>query len=199
MALTAIEGLALIAAALAPISAPLPIIGLLVVASMILWARGRSWFPAPTPAAILVGSAAVGALALGLALALSPALGDLTDSIVVWSQYPIARGQLQGAIMAGLIAGATAVATELVFRGWVLARVRELAPRAGAIAAIVCAAAIEAAVTQGDAAVRAGAFAMGVGGGALYVGAGGRVTAPIVSRVVFELGSVMLTWLTLVR
>ncbi|MCE9574569.1 MAG: hypothetical protein K8W52_15585 [Deltaproteobacteria bacterium] len=197
-ALLVVEGLALVAAALAPVS--MPVLGLLVIGSISVWVRGRSWFATTrAPALLVAGGAAVGAIALALALAISPALSALTGRAVEWSQFAIARGAVQGALVAAVWVTAFALATEMVFRGWVLTRVREIAPQVGPSGAIAIAALLEAAITPGHAAIRIGALAMGVGCGTLFVGGGARLAAPLACRLVFELGSVMLTWLELVR
>ncbi len=197
-ALRAIEALALIGAALAPIATP--VLGLLVVGSISVWTRGGAWFATTrAPTLLVAGGAAVGAIGLALALAISPALADATGRAVEWTQFAIARGALQGALVAAVWVAAFAVATELVFRGWVLTRVRELLPPVGPAGAVVIAAVIEALVTPGHVGIRVGALAMGLGCGALFVSGGARLAAPLAARVVFELGTVMVTWLELVR
>jgi len=97
-----------------------------------------------------------------------------------------------------MIVAAQAVAIEMAMRGWLVPRVLEIAPRVGAIGAVIASGAAEAAITPGHLATRAGAFVLGVGGALLFLGAGRRLAAPIACRVTFELGAVLLAALRLV-
>ena len=101
-ALLVVEGLALVAAALAPVS--MPVLGLLVIGSISVWVRGKSWFATTRAHALLIaGGAAVGAIALALALAISPALSAITGRAVEWSQFAIARDMPFGSAVSFLL------------------------------------------------------------------------------------------------
>lgn len=191
------EVAAVIAAAL--VSLPVPIaVPLLVVASLSLWLRKRSWAElVKGPAASAAIGAAVGLCALALSLAVAtPVLEAVTDHAVQWSMYPFARGSAGQAIMVAIVVGIGAVASELVLRGWVVERALELRQRPAA--AIVIGAIAEAALTDGDLAMRLGGAIFGLGLGWMYVAGGRSLVAPICARLVFSLGAVALEAMQLV-
>lgn len=172
-------------------SAPL-IIGLLAVASVAMWLRGKSW------ASIVKGPpsyAATGALA-GLAallialVAATPLVEAITDRAVQWSMYPVARGSSAQAILVAILVGVTALATELVLRGWLVETALDL--RAHPALGIGIGALAEAVLADGNPAARIGAAAFGAGLGWMYVAAGRSVVAPVCARLVFVLGAVAL-------
>jgi hypothetical protein len=192
-----VEVIAIAAIAIAPV--PIPAAWLLAVASLSVWARGRSWVaPVPAPAELVPVGVACGAVALGVALALSSPLGALTGRAVEWTQYAIVRGSPDAFIAVSLIVGAQAVAMELALRGWLIPRVLEVAPRGGPALAAIASATAEAAITPGHAAARAGAFVLGLGGAVLFLGAGRRLAATVACRLTFELGAVLLAALRIV-
>lgn len=185
------EVIAVIAAAL--VAMPVPVaVPLLVVASLSLWLRGRSWAElVKGPAVYAAIGAAAGLVALALALvAATPLLESITDHAVQWSMYPFARGSSGQAVMVAIVVGISAVASELVLRGWVVERVLEL--RGHRMLAIVTGAIAEAAVSDGDLAMRFGAGVFGLGLGWMYVAGGRSVVAPICARLVFALGALAL-------
>lgn len=192
-----VEALALVVIAVAPVPVPMGLA--LLVASLSLWARGGSWAgPAPAPGGAILGGAAVGAAALGLALLVSPTLADVTGRAVEWNQYPAVRGSAVGFATVAMLVVAQGVAAEMAFRGWLVPRIAELAPRGGVALAAVGAALAEALVTRGHLATRVGAFVLGLGGAVLYLGARRRLAAPIACRVVFDVGALALAALRLV-
>ncbi|HEY5950574.1 MAG TPA: CPBP family glutamic-type intramembrane protease [Kofleriaceae bacterium] len=178
-----------------PVPAAVP---LLIVASISLWLRGRSWTSVlsgpPLYAAI---GALSGALALVFALFVStPLLEAITDYAVQWSMYPVVRGSSGTAIMVTLVVGISAVAAELVLRGWLVERVLEL--RGHPVLAVVVGALAEALISDGDLAMRIGAGIFGIGLGWMYIAAGRSAVAPICARLVFSLGAVLLEALRVV-
>jgi membrane protease YdiL (CAAX protease family) len=186
-----VEALALAVIAVAPVPVPMGVA--LLVASLSIWVRGGSWAgPGPAPGGAILGGAAVGAAALGLALVVSPGLADVTGRAVEWNQYPMVRGSAVGFTTVAVLVVAQGVAAEMAFRGWLLPRIADLAPRAGTALAAVGSALAEALVTRGHLATRAGAFVLGLGGAVLYLGARRRLAAPIACRLVFDLGALAL-------
>jgi hypothetical protein len=192
-----VELAAVAAVAIAPV--PVPAAWLLAIASVSLWARGRSWTAETTaPPELAAVGVVCGAVALGVALVLSGPLGALTGRAVEWSQYAIVRGSPGAFVTVAMLVAAQAVALEMALRGWLVPRVLEVEPRGGAALAALASAAAEAAVTPGHLATRAGAFALGLGGAILFLGGGRRLSAPIACRVKFELGAVLLAALRIV-
>lgn len=200
--LLVLEAAAIGAAVLLPLPVP-AVVPLLVVATLSVWARAGSWADAVgAEPSTWWGGAAVGAVALVLALlVMGPVVAEAAGGVIQWSAFPVARGHLGGALTVALLVLAGAAAAELVLRGWIAERVAELvggAPaRAGAIAVVV-AAIFEALLTPGGAAARLGAGLTGLALGALWAGAGGRVAPALAARLVFALGVVGLDALRLV-
>jgi hypothetical protein len=192
-----VELAAIAAIAIAPV--PVPAAWLLGLASVSLWARGRSWIAETTaPPELTAVGVVCGVAALGLAVALSEPLGALTGRAVEWSQYAIVRGSPGAFATVAMLVAAQAVAIEMALRGWLVPRVMEAVPRGGAPLAALASAVAEAAITPGHLATRAGAFALGLGGAVLFLGGGRRLSAPIACRVTFELGAVLLAALRIV-
>ncbi|HEY5921287.1 MAG TPA: CPBP family glutamic-type intramembrane protease [Kofleriaceae bacterium] len=189
--LVPIEVAIVVGAALVPLPVP-AVVPLLVAASISLWLRGRSWAGVVKGPALYAAIGAVaGGLALGLALVVStPLLEAITDYAVQWSMYPIVRGSGAQAIMVAIVVGISAVAAELVLRGWLVERVLEL--RGHPVLAILAGAIAEAVVSDGDLTMRLGAGIFGIGLGWMYVASGRSVVAPVCARLVFSLGALAL-------
>lgn len=174
---------------------PLPIpaaVPLLVVASASLWLRGHSWAAVSKGPALnaAIGGAA-GTLALVLAVvAGAPAIERITDYAVQWSTYPVVRGNVSTFALVAVVVGASAAASELVLRGWIVERALELG--AHRAIAVVVGAIADALVTDGDIAMRIGAGVFGVGLGWMYVAGGRSVLGPICARLAFSLGALAL-------
>ena len=192
-----------VALVVAAAAIPLPIpatVPLLVVASVSLWLRGRSF------AAVVKGPAlyaAIGALAGAIALAVAlfvstPLVEALTDAAVEWSMYPIVRGSTSQAIMVAIVVGISAVAAELVVHGWLLERALEL--RAPPVISVLLAGFAEALLvgaigpSEADAAItaRIGTGIFGLGLAWMYLAAGRSVVAPLCARLAFLLGAIVL-------
>ena len=138
------------------------------------------------------------ALALAFAvLAGTPAIEALGRRAIEWSTYPIVRGNFSLFAMVAVYVAATAVATELALRGWLVERVLELSPGPPVLPVLVGAFA-EALVTPGDVAARLGGALFGIGLGWMYVAGGRSVLAPLAARLVFQLGVVFLEALRLI-
>lgn len=169
-----VEVAAVIAAAVVPLPVP-AVLPLLLVAAGSLALRGKS---------LVYGryGAGVGAL-VGLAALL---VAELASG--GWSEYPTVRGTVAQAVAIGVLVACTAAASEMVLRGWIVERVRDL----GGLPAfaVLVGAIAEALITPGGPTVRIGAGLFGIGLGWMYVRAGLR--APLCARVVFALGAVLL-------
>jgi len=209
------EVLAVLVLAAVPLPDPMPAaLPLLVAGTLSRWVRGRSWAevlrgglratgePLAADAWRGLPRLGVGALAGGLALALAvlagtPAIEGLGQRAIEWSTYPIVRGNSTVFAMVAVYVAATAIATELALRGWLVERVLELSPGAPILPVLVGALA-EALVTPGDVAARLGGALFGIGLGWMYVAGGRSVIAPIAARLVFQLGVVFLEAMRLV-
>jgi hypothetical protein len=179
--------------AAAIVALPVPaVVPLLIVASVSMWWRGRSWAEViKGPALYAAIGTLAGAAALVLAVFVStPVLEAISDHAVQWSMYPVVRGSGGTAIMIAIIVAVSAVASELVLRGWLVERVLEL--RGHAVVAILVGAIAEAMISDGDLAMRIGAGMFGLGCGWMYIAGGRSVVAPICARLVFSLGAVLL-------
>lgn len=168
-------------------------IPLVVAASICRWSRGRSWtevISGDRDKALM--GAAVGVLALGLALLLgTPGIEAMAGRGVEWSRFPIVRGSMPQMMMVLVLVSVGAIAAELAFRGWLVERVLELSP-GPPILPVLCGALAEAIVTPGDFAARSGAGLFGAGLGWMYVASGKSVVAPILARIAFVGGAVVL-------
>lgn len=206
------EVLAVVAIALAPLPEPLPAaVPLLVAGSLSRWVRGRSWsdvvrgpLDGRSEARGLRGidRAAVGAVAGALALAFAvlsgtPAVETLASRAVEWSAHPIVRGNASLFVMVAAYVAATAVATELALRGWIVERMMELSPGPPILPVLVGGFA-EALITPGDGAARLGGAVFGIGLGWMYAAGGRSIVAPLCARLVFDLGVVVLEAMRLV-
>jgi len=179
---------------LAPRLAAVPIVlPLLVVASVSRWLCGRSFGEhVRGPASYVAIGCGAGAVALALAFVVGAPLAEaLSGGAVIWSEYPIVRGNASALAAVLVIVGATAIASELVLRGWLVERVLELG-RGPALLAIFVGAFAEALVTAGSLEARIGAFGFGVGLGWMYVASGRNLVVPISARLAFQLGVVLL-------
>ena len=176
------------------------VLPLFVAASMFRWWRGGTWadiwHAAPKGYASISLAVGVGGLVAALVIG-TPAIEALSGRAIVWSTYPMVRGSGMNFIAVALLAGAIAAASELVFRGWLVDRIVELAPSNGTLAIMVGGLA-EALVTPGDFASRLGAGIVGTGLGWMYLAGNRTVVATIPARVAFTLGAVLLEWLQVI-
>ena len=180
--------------AAAIVSLPVPVVvPLMIAASLSLWLRGRSWTSVfGGPALYAAIGAVAGAIALVLALLVStPLLEAVSDYAVQWSMYPIVRGSGQSFVMVAIIVAISALAAELVLRGWLVERVLELG-RGNVVIALLVGACAEALVSDGDASARIGAGLFGLGLGGMYVSGARSIVAPVCARLVFSLGALVL-------
>ncbi len=182
---------------LMPVALPL-----VTCASISRWLRGRSFTEVLHGGAdtAMIGALA-GAVALGLALlAGTPVVKMISLRAVEWSAYPIVRGNASQMAVVIVIVTIAAVAYELALRGWIVERMLELAPRSGApvVLPILVGAIAEAVITPGGVSVRLGAALFGIGLGWMYVAAGRSVIPPMLARIVFQVGAVVLEALRLI-
>lgn len=194
--LAPIEAIAVLVIAVAPWPERLPVaLPLLVAATVARYVRRRTWADvAHGPAAgwQLLGGALAGAVALGLAVVLTPrGLAALSQRSFEWTEVAVASGDPSQLAIVALTIAVMALATELALRGWIVERVLELSP-GSPVLPIAVGALVEALVTPGDGATRLGAAFIGAGLGAMYVAAGRSVLAPVCARIAFQGGAVLL-------
>ena len=174
------------------------LIVLLAVASVDRWVRGKGWIEPRLPVpGLTVAGAGLGLVALGAALLFAgPALERATERSIDWTQITAVRGNLGILVTAIAVLGAQAIASELVFRRWLLDRLDGLGaqPWIAALAAAVA----EGVVSGGHLGSRLGAAAAGLGFGLLYLGAGRRLAPAIACRLAFEIGALVIVYARLV-
>lgn len=189
-----------LAIALVPWPEMMPVaLPLVACASISRWLRGRSFTEVLHGGAdkALIGALA-GAVALGLALlAGTPVVEMITLRAVEWSSYPIVRGSASQMAVVIVIVTIAAIAYELALRGWIVERMLELAP-GPAVLPILVGAIAEAVITPGGVSVRIGAALFGIGLGWMYVAAGRSVLAPMLARIAFQVGAVVLEALRMI-
>jgi membrane protease YdiL (CAAX protease family) len=174
------------------------LIVLLAVASVDRWVRGKGWTePGPPVPGLTLAGVGLGLVALGAALLFAgPALERATERSIDWTQITAVRGNLGILVTAVAVLGAQAIASELVFRRWMLDRLHGLGaqPWLAAVAAAVA----EGVVSGGHLGSRLGAAAAGLGFGLLYLGAGRRLAPAIACRLAFEIGALLIVYARLV-
>lgn len=172
--------------------------GLVALASLANWLRKRSWTERMRGPGIYAAiGAGAGAIALALAIILgTPLIEGASDQAVQWSTYPIVRGSGVGFFTVALIVAVGCLASELVFRAFVVELGYEFTHNYAV--AIVVAALAEALLVDGDAAARLGAGVFSVGLGWMYVASGRSILAPLCARLVFSLGALVLEALRVV-
>lgn len=184
-----------------PIPAQLPLLAMALISYGV---RHQTWTERwESTGLVWAVGAAVGATALGLGLVVfTPMLQSGTGGLVSWTRDAVVRGNLQMLTTVGLIVAALAVATEVVMRGWILERIRELVPgRAGLAIAVGVTALIEAMFSTGSGSGWSGVGAALVSAAlsGLYLAAGRSLVAPVAARLTFDLGVVALESLRLVN
>jgi membrane protease YdiL (CAAX protease family) len=185
-----------------PIPAQLPLLAMALISYKV---RSLPWAPRFASAGVVWAvAAAMGVVALGLALVVTPALEARTGGLVAWTREAVVRGNPQMLVAAAVIISALTAATEVVMRGWILERIREQVAGAGRRASLLIAvgvtAAVEAMFTGSGAGWSAlGAALVSAALSGLYLAAGRSLVAPIVARLTFELGVLALESLRLVN
>jgi hypothetical protein len=195
-----IEVAMVLAIAIIPWPDTMPVaLPLVACASISRWSRGRSFTELLTGGTdrALIGAIA-GAIALAIALiAGTPLVEALSLRAVEWSSFPIVRGNASQMALVIVLVSIAAIAAELALRGWIVERVLELSP-GPAVLPVLIGAFAEAIITPGGVSVRIGAMLFGIGLGSMYVAAGRSVIAPMLARVMFQVGAVVLEALRLV-
>lgn len=185
-----------------PIPAQLPLLAMALISYKV---RNEPWAPRFASSRVVWAVAAtMGAIALGLALVVTPALEARTGGLVSWTREAVVRGNPQMLTAAVMIVAALTIATEVVMRGWILERIREQTAgagrRAGVAIAVAVTAGLEAIFTASGAGWSAvGAALVSAALSALYLAAGRSLVAPVVARLTFELGVLALEALRLVN
>lgn len=183
-----------------PFSIMLP---LLVVASAALWLRKSSWVDVGFDidddflTLVLVGLV-LGALAqVGNVLLLKPELESLSGRAVELNHLPPLRGNASILVNALLLTWGMVVATEMVFRGFVIDRVAALVTDkqvAHGVGVVISAGLFAWAVGDARLAGVVGAFIAGLGYGYLYLASGRRLVLPIAFHGAFESVNLMLIY-----
>jgi membrane protease YdiL (CAAX protease family) len=180
-----------------PVPAQIP---LLVVAMISMAVRGKRWedrFGADGFRFLL--GAVTGAAALILSLVVVGPLVEARGAMLGWSHHALVRGKPDALVMYVIIVAATSIATELVLRGWILERVRDVSPGKVALVASVGMTALVEAVFTGDTGYSSlGAALFGVALSGLYLATGRSLVAPIAARVTFDVGLLLLEGFKLV-
>lgn len=191
------EVLAILAMALLwPVSLPVAL-PLMIAGSISRAIRRRPWseVSASSGARLLAGAIA-GAVSLAMALligtqSLVVLFAQSGERIVEIAEIARATGELSHLAIAVLAVGIVAFAFELALRGWVVERVLELSPGSPVLPVLI-GAFVEAIVTPGDPPARAAAAVFGAGLGWLYIAGQRSILAPVVARVAFQCGAVVL-------
>jgi|GEM_PF-5437955 len=175
-----------------PISIVLPLV---VVSSLALWGRKRSWVDVGldipddfVPLAVVGLVLGAGAQLFNI-IALEPQLESLAGRAVELNYMPPVRGNAGMLINALLLTWALVVATEMVFRGYIIDRVAALVRDKGVahgVGVVVSAALFAWAVGGGRLEGVVGAFIAGLGYGYLYIAGGRQLVLPIAFHAAFE-------------
>ena len=192
--LVPIELVLVLVIAVVPWPLALPVgIPLVLAASVMRWLRGRSWAELFRGGVLHAGVGAIaGALALAVAvIAATPMVEALAARAVEWSMFPVVRGSAAQLGMVLMLVGLGAVCAELAFRGWLVERVLELSPGPPYLPVLLGGLA-EAIVMPGDISSRIGAGLFGAGLGWMYVAGGRSIVGPMLARVTFVCGAVVL-------
>jgi hypothetical protein len=174
---------------------PWVLIGMLVVASVTMWLRKRSWATVlhgpPLFAALGVAAGVVGllvAIAAG-----TPLVESATSQAVQWSRYPIVRGSPQMFAMVALLVGVSALVVELAIRGcvvdWLLER---KVPPFGAVLAGAMLDMVLITEPDGGFTARIGSGVFGIAMGWMFVAAGRSALPGICARIAFSVGALAL-------
>src|SRR5690242_3261149 len=95
--------------------------GLVLVASIVSWLRKRSWSERMRgPGGYAALGAAAGVVALLFARLCTPMIEGYSGQAVQWSMYPIVRGSAAGFLTVALIVAVGCLASELVFRAFLV-------------------------------------------------------------------------------
>lgn len=182
-----------------PLGAIPVMVPLLIAASAMRWACGRSFGAVVRgPISWVAIGAAAGLVALVLAVLIgSPIAEVLSERTVSWTSYPMVRGNFSAFLTFAIVVSAIAVATELVLRGWILERVLELGGTNGI--AIGISAFAEALLLDGPFEARMGAFIVGLGLGWMYTASRRNLAVTVAARLSFALGALLLEVLQLVK
>ena len=186
--LVALELCAIVAIGAVTLPVP-PALLLVILASVSLWARGRSWTDVglrATPG--WLAPAAMGLVAgVAAQLVISRAAGSSADSAA------LSQAGLEMVALAVLLSVASAVSAEMVFRGFLFSRLRSVVSGDGADSAalVVSAAAFAWVVAGADLIAFGGAFAAGVGYGILYL-ANRALILPMAAHIGYAVTGVVL-------
>jgi hypothetical protein len=185
-----------------------PLVPLVVVASVSLWWRGLSW----ADVGLREGTALASADLLGIGAVLGAAtavldralwgsgLEALTGGVTGLDITAPVRGQLGMLITALVVTWIGAIAAEMVFRGYLIARLEPFFDDQGRAGMTLLAAAAGYAWLLSDGHIGGvlGGFALGVGYGFLYLAGGRNLLLPIAFHGAFESVNLVLVYLRVV-
>ena len=185
-----IEAALVLVACVVPLPVP-AVVPLVVVASLSLWLRGRSWAEVSKARRCLPRSARQPVRSRSCSRSCSaPAIETITDYAVQWSMQPVVRGNVATFAIVAVVVAASAAASRLVLRGWIVERALELGGHR--VVAVFIGALAEALLADGGVAIRIGAGLFGLGLGWMYIAGRRSVVAPICARLAFSLGALAL-------
>jgi gamma-glutamylcyclotransferase len=158
---------------------------LLVLASLSLWIRDRSW----TDAGLRADPGWAGLAAAGLVVG---AASQLVISIAAGGpvqEQAVAQAGLTAASMVLLLQVAAAFASEMVFRGFLIERLEQVASKDAAIAISAIAFAW---IAGGGVLAFGGALVAGLGYALLYIAGGRTLVLPIAVHIGFEATAIVI-------
>ncbi len=168
---------------------PQVLIGMLVVASIAMWLRKRSWTTVLRgPASFAAIGAAAGLIGLVVSVMIgTPVVEQATDQAVQWSSNPIVRGSPQTFVILAILVSVSALVTELALRGCLLVWLLER--RLTVVPAILAAAFVDALVVSGDVTARIGAGVFGIAMGWMFIASGRSALPALCARLTFSVGA----------
>jgi membrane protease YdiL (CAAX protease family) len=186
-----------------PSSLPIgPLIPLVLVASVALWARGQSWADVGLDGE-RIGAMFVAGVVIGIAAPLievaiaSPTIQALTSRAPESSAFGMVRGSPGFLITVLVIVTASAAAVEMVFRGYLLTRIEAVAgPEIGTALAVTLSAVGSAWLDMdGDPGRLFGGIIVGLGFAGLYLAAKRSLVLPIVAHALYDATHLVLVYL----
>jgi membrane protease YdiL (CAAX protease family) len=178
-----------------------PLIPLVLVASIALWARGQSWadvgLDGERIGAMLLAGMMIGVAAPLLEVAVaSPALQAVTSRAPESSPFGMVRGSPGFLVTLLVIVSATAAAVEMVFRGYLLTRIEAVAgPHLGLTLGVSISALGSAWLDMdGDPGRLIGGLILGLGFAGLYLAGKRSLILPMVAHALYDVTHLVLVY-----
>lgn len=178
-----------------------PLVPLVLLASISLWARGQSWaqvgLDGERIGAMFLAGLVIGVAAPLLELAVaSPILHVLTARAPESSPYGMVRGSPAFLATMLVIVTASAAAVEMVFRGYLLTRIET---RAGTAIAVTASAAGSAWLdADGDPGRLVGGLILGLGFAGLYLAGKRSLVLPMVAHALYDATRLLLVYTSVI-